>query len=218
MPGAAPVPAGLERRRLELPGLSLVIDAPSSPDEHVRGAERRGRSASDAYWAHAWPAAGALAEWVLASSMLAPGVRVLELGCGLGIAGFAAAARGARVLLTDAMPEAVHAALGNAQLNALTCDGAVFDWRDSVPDAWRADLVLGADVLYDPGAHLHIARVLKHLACPGVLVDPLRPGQGDGAQRLREAGLSAWGTPLRTANGEHARLIIAQAPDARRQA
>ena len=54
--------------------------------------------------------------------LLAPGARVLDLGCGYGVVGFAAALRapGVRVHAVDSMPRAVECARRGAELNALT--------------------------------------------------------------------------------------------------
>ncbi len=51
------------------------------------------------YWAELWPSAHALTEVLCAREL--HGVRVLELGCGLGLPSLAAAALGAQVTATD---------------------------------------------------------------------------------------------------------------------
>src|SRR5205085_8137477 len=53
------------------------------------------------YWALIWPSALALARFLIRTDALCRGKRVLELGCGAGLAGIVAAALGARVLQTD---------------------------------------------------------------------------------------------------------------------
>src|SRR5262245_66037430 len=73
---------------------------------------------------------------------------VLDLGCGMGLSGTAAAALGARVLFADL--EA--AALLFARLNSVPYRGRVrtrqTDWRrDNLGE--RFDLILGADILYE---------------------------------------------------------------------
>ena len=49
----------------------------------------------DPYWARPWPAALALAQLVLQQPDLVKGKRVCDFGCGLGLAGIAAALSGA---------------------------------------------------------------------------------------------------------------------------
>lgn len=48
-----------------------------------------------------------------------PGERVLEMGCGAGLAAILAAKAGCRVVATDVVPEAVECARGNALLNGV---------------------------------------------------------------------------------------------------
>ncbi len=68
------------------------------------------------YWAELWPSAVGLARSLIERQNLS-GMRVLEVGCGLGLPGIAAAKAGASVLLTDANPDALAFALLNAQRN-----------------------------------------------------------------------------------------------------
>ena len=55
----------------------------------------RGEDDADPYWCRPWPSALALAQLLTAQPELVRGRRVLELGCGLGLAGIAAARAGA---------------------------------------------------------------------------------------------------------------------------
>ena len=57
------------------------------------------------YWAELWPSGLALARHVAARELR--GLRVLELGCGLGLPALAAALRGADVLATDWAEDAI---------------------------------------------------------------------------------------------------------------
>ena len=73
---------------------------------------------------------------------------VLDLGCGMGLAGTVAAALGARVMLADVEPSA----LLFARLNSLRWASRVrtrrLDWRtDGLAETF--DLILGADLLYE---------------------------------------------------------------------
>lgn len=95
------------------------------------------------YWAELWPAALALA----GSLPAVAGLRVCELGCGLGLPSLVAAARGADVTATDWAPDAIALLRENAGRNAVEVRAEVRDWRE--PWAARFDLVLAADVLYE---------------------------------------------------------------------
>jgi predicted nicotinamide N-methyase len=95
------------------------------------------------YWAELWPAATALA----AALPDVEGLRVIELGAGLGVPSLVAAARGARVTATDWSQDAVELLRENAVRNGLELEAERWDWRE--PRAGRFDLALGADVLYE---------------------------------------------------------------------
>lgn len=95
------------------------------------------------YWAELWPAALALAE----NLPDVRGLRVVELGCGLGVPSLVAAARGAEVTATDWSPDAVALLRENAERNELALRAEVRDWRDEWHE--RFDLALAADVLYE---------------------------------------------------------------------
>jgi predicted nicotinamide N-methyase len=95
------------------------------------------------YWAELWPAATALAE----ALPDVHGLRVVELGCGLGVTALVAAARGADVVATDWAEDAIELLRRNAERNGLGLRAEVRDWRE--PWAERFDLAVAADVLYE---------------------------------------------------------------------
>ncbi len=126
------------------------------------------------YWAELWPSAIALARAVARREL--GGRRVLELGCGLGLPGLAAAVGGARATLTDWAPEAVVAARDNAARNQVGVEALVCDWR--APEALVArapwDLVLLADVLYEARNVAPLLELLPRLGREVLLADPDR--------------------------------------------
>ncbi|HZD87646.1 MAG TPA: hypothetical protein VE088_06540 [Gaiellaceae bacterium] len=107
----------LIEERIELGAAALTILRPPSADELIDEA------AFDEdeflpYWAELWPSGIALAQAVAARDV--QGLRVVELGCGLGLPSLAAALGGADVLATDWAEEAVALLRRNAdQLAAL---------------------------------------------------------------------------------------------------
>jgi predicted nicotinamide N-methyase len=100
------------------------------------------------YWAELWPSAVALARFVARQKWPAD-IPTLELGCGTGLAGVAAAKMGADVLFTDYEAEPLAFARANHALN-LGRPGRtqLFDWR-TPPRRLQTARVLAADVLYE---------------------------------------------------------------------
>lgn len=165
--------------RVDLPGGPLLRARPRSFGA-VREAEAlAGPGRPTPYWASQWPSGVALARFVSTRSLA--GMRVLEVGCGLGLASVAAARAGASVLATDASAEAVVYTAHNLALNGLLGDVAAADWGD-LPglDGAPWDLVIGADLLYRPDNHESLQRLLPELTRGEVwIADPGRGGCRD---------------------------------------
>jgi predicted nicotinamide N-methyase len=148
------------------------------------------------YWAEVWTAAFGLAEWCLTARM-APGVSVLELGCGTGLVGIAAAKAGACVTLTDYNQEALAFARMNVTANLRDNQRAnvivsSLDWR-TPPGVARFDLILGADILYDRNVFPALAALLCASLRPGgmvILADPGRAVAGEFLRAIAEEGFT----------------------------
>lgn len=196
----------IERSRHVFGEIEILIESPCADDadDLVRDAEKAG-DADRAYWAHVWPTAITLGSFVARTGLIGPGMRVLEIGCGVGLVGLVAARRGAIVTLTDFRDEAVAAATRNAELNNLHVSAARFDWREAPDPSWRPDLLLGADVLYSTDAHRPIARLIGALGCTAIVGFPNRSGAGGAIEALREQGLRVW-----DAAAETGRVLLAQ--------
>ncbi|HET9737590.1 MAG TPA: methyltransferase domain-containing protein [Solirubrobacteraceae bacterium] len=126
------------------------------------------------YWAELWPSARALAAAI--SGRALRGARTLELGCGLGLPSIAAALAGGRVLATDWSPEAVELTRTNAERNGASLETLVCSWTEPAPLLERApwDLVLAADVLYEPRNGDALLELLPRLTTDVWLADPGR--------------------------------------------
>ena len=131
------------------------------------------------YFGTIWESAESLVAHVLAGPRL-DGRRVLDLGCGLGLCGFAAASRGAHVTFFDWEPRAVEIVAASARTQGLrpgTFDLVVGDWR-TPPPMGPFDLILGADVLYERRNAPSVAAFLSSALKPGAqawMTDPGRP-------------------------------------------
>jgi predicted nicotinamide N-methyase len=138
------------------------------------------------YWSVLWRSGVALA-CELDGAPLA-GLRVVELGCGLGLPSLAAARAGADVLATDGEAEALELLHRNAQENGLSVATAVVEWAAADELVARApfDLVLAADVLYERANVGVLMSLLPRLGGEVLLADPGRPALDallDGARR-----------------------------------
>src|ERR1700722_1189321 len=128
------------------------------------------------YWAELWDSALALGQ-LIARSFDGHG-SVLDLGCGMGLAGVAAAARGGRVMMADLETPALLL----ARLNTLPWQNCVrirkVNWqKDQLRE--RFDLILGADILYERAQWEFLEKFWRaHLAMFGrvILAEPGRGG------------------------------------------
>jgi predicted nicotinamide N-methyase len=105
------------------------------------------------------------------------GLRVVELGCGLGLPSLAAALRGADVLATDWAEDAIDLLGRNAERNGLLLRAARLRWSEPEPMLRAApwDLVLGADLLYEARNAEQLAELLPELGGEVLLAEPGRP-------------------------------------------
>jgi predicted nicotinamide N-methyase len=101
------------------------------------------------FWAELWPSGAALARRVAARDLA--GVRVLELGCGLGLPSITAALGGARVTASDWSQDSLAFTRANAERSGAVLDTLLCSWAAPAPllDGAPWDLVIAADVLYE---------------------------------------------------------------------
>lgn len=141
-------------------------------------------------WLEIWPASIGLARWFLQGPDLS-GKTILELGCGLGLAGLAAAAKGAKVIMTDYVPESVELAAESGQLNGFDTEGAVADWRNfNIQDKY--DFIIGADICYHPELNPWLRKIFAANLKPGGLLTLSDPGRHDSAILLGQLSEDGW--------------------------
>ena len=169
---------GLRPETRVVAGVELRLERPASPEALV-DEEEFDQDEFLPYWAELWPAAIALAE----ALPEVRGLRVVELGCGLGVTSLAAAARGAHVKATDWSADAIELLRRNAERNGLVLDAEVRDWRK--PWAEHFDLALAADVLYERRNVEPVLARLRDLAPVALVALTGRPYE---AEFLRLAG------------------------------
>jgi predicted nicotinamide N-methyase len=140
------------------------------------------------FWAELWPSGSALAAAVAALDLT--GRRVLELGCGLGLVGVAAATAGADVLAADQSAEAIAFTTVNAERNgvAVRTVRCAFERPEPLLAGAPWDLVLAADVLYEPRTVPVLVDLLPRLGRAVWLADPGRPREPDFLRAVDAAG------------------------------
>ncbi len=128
-------------------------------------------------WMITWPAAFALAEYLLHNYNVTD-KRILELGCGTAAPGIALARAGAQVVCTDNDPLALAMARYNARLNGCnrfkTC---LLDWYRPNLNGYF-DMIVGSEVVYFKKSFKPLLSVLKYYSAPDgriVFTDQWRP-------------------------------------------
>ena len=131
----------------------------------------------------AWPLFGLLwpSSYILAAEMMVRelhGLRILEIGCGLGLASLVAHRRGADICASDAHPLAQLFLDENTRLNHLSDirynEGC---WARHYPSLGQFDLIMGSDVLYERDEKGVLAEfIARHAAakCEVLIIDPNR--------------------------------------------
>ena len=159
---------------VEVGGRELAITHPPDAVELIDEAAFE-REEFLPYWAELWPSSVVLARAVAARDP--GGLALVELGCGLALPSIAGALAGARALATDWSSEALVYAERNASANGAELETALVAWAE--PDGLVArapfDLVLAADVLYEPRNSAQLLGLLPRLADEVLLADPGRP-------------------------------------------
>lgn len=157
-------------------------------------AERAGISCAQwPLFGQLWPAGQCLAEAMQAFDVA--GKRVLELGCGIGLASLVLQRRGAEVMATDVHPLAETFLAYNAALNGM--DAVHYrrlDWARARPDLGRFDVIIAGDVLYERGQAETVAQAIADYAADEAEVIVTDAGRGYAARlgkALRAFGFSA---------------------------
>jgi predicted nicotinamide N-methyase len=148
------------------------------------------------YWADLWASSPVLAGHLRQRAGLT-GKDLLELGCGLGLAGIAGAQAGATVMMTDYEEDALEFARFNAALNLDPAQLSrvrfrCMDWRGAeIPE--RFDVIIGADIAYERmnfESLLSLVRRLLRRDGMFILTDPDRDIGRDFILQAKREGFS----------------------------
>ncbi|MGO1246165.1 MAG: class I SAM-dependent methyltransferase [Oceanisphaera sp.] len=147
-----------------------------------------------------WPLFGVLwpSSKVLANHMLDYDIaekRILEVGCGIGLASILLNQRGADITATDYHPTVESFLDRNTQLNN-NKDIAFerVDWADNRSKLGLFDLIIGSDLLYEDQHIIMLADFIQRHAnpeCEVILVDPGRGRKNKISQKMIEFGFTS---------------------------
>ncbi|MES2207834.1 MAG: class I SAM-dependent methyltransferase [Pseudomonadota bacterium] len=139
-----------------------------------------------------WPSSLILAETMRVHAI--DGLKVLELGCGLGLASLIASQRGADITASDYHPLAASFLKENIALNdflPIKYERGNWEKLDSVTG--KFDLIIGSDLLYEPN-HPHMLSEFIHYhsekTVKVIIVDPNRRQQSQFTQKMLKLGYS----------------------------
>ena len=128
-----------------------------------------------------WPSARMLAEAMQVFEVA--GKRVLEIGCGLGLASLVMQRRGADITASDIHPMAAAFLTENLRLNDLApVHFRTGDWADADPALGKFDLIIGSDVLYERNQPGQLSRFIDAHSNDTVEVIIVDPDRGNRAK------------------------------------
>jgi len=154
----------------------------ADPDGH---SERIGISSAQwSLFGQVWPAGALLAQAMHEFDI--DGKRILELGCGIGLASLVLQRRGADVVASDAHPLAEVFLAYNAALNELPAlHYRQLRWDKPLHTLGTFDAVILSDVLYERDHAELIGAVIARHARPDAEVLVADPGRGNSARLSR---------------------------------
>lgn len=146
--------------------ITLVI-----PDEQwLQDSWREQAFTSFPFWGKCWPAAEALAGFLVKHNRYIKDKKVLELAAGLGLPSLVAAKFASTVISTDYIKEPLQLIEASAQLNHLeNLQTDILNWNQ-LPDDIDTDVLLLSDVNYDPSAFEALDTMLEYFIRKNVLV------------------------------------------------
>lgn len=194
--------------RVDLPGASLSFQIARPVDyDRLIDAAAADPEQNLPYWAVIWPSGVALAAKIAREPETVNGMRLLELGCGLGVTAVAALRAGAELLATDYAPEA----LALCALNAFDQTGRApetlcMNWREPCSPllATTGDgfpIVLAADVLYERRDVDPLLALVQHVVALGGELWLGEPGRAPAARFLESLEARGWTRDSETCEG-----------------
>lgn len=208
---ATPVEAlsDLQLDKVFVDNFTFYLERPTGIDKLWDHPAVRAAYAADEYipyWSELWPAGRMLAKAIIRESWrpyeerFGTPLQALEIGCGLGLAGIAALAKGMHVTFSDVDETAAKLAGANAKRNGFT--NFMTDAIDvrSPPSGLNVPILFASDVLYEPRLIEPTVHFIQRVLSPGgicLVGDADRISARPFKHEVFKAGLSITATPTR---------------------
>ena len=145
------------------------------------------------YWTYLWPSAIGLAHYLDGIHDLT-GQRILEIGCGFGLAGIVACQKGGRVLFTDYERDTLSFARYNDLQNGCS-DQAYFLQMDWTAPCLKSKFsrILASDVIYEQAHWAPILTLIQKYLTPdgeAILSEPNRTSASAFSEQIERYGLT----------------------------
>lgn len=150
-----------------------------------------------------WPSSRVLAHRMATWPLT--GQRILEVGCGLALASLVLHRRGADITASDCHPTAEDFLAENCLLNGLPpLPYRASNWGRPNPELGRFGLIIGSDILYEPGQTDALAAfMVEHAEAKAqvIVVDPNRSHRSRFSQAMEKNGFSMTSERITVAPG-----------------
>lgn len=173
--------------------LRTLKDRQQCPDDLIDSNDKGVSTATWPLFGVLWPAEEFLSTLMLTQNIR--DIRILEVGCGIGLASMVLRRRGANITATDYNPDAAEFLAKNTALNELEPIACVCaDWQEENPTLGRFDLIIGSDLLYDRhNVEPFVTFLNTHTETDGeiLIVDPQRGLTNLFIRRVQSHGFTA---------------------------
>jgi predicted nicotinamide N-methyase len=167
--------------------LRVLSDVQQFADPDGHGARLGISSAQWSLFGQSWPAGRLLAQAMHRFDI--EGKRILELGCGIGLASLVLQRRGADVVASDIHPLTEPFLAYNAALNGLPAlHYRQLRWDQALPALGEFDVIIASDVLYEREQAERLSEVVARHASASAEVLVTDPGRGNSGRFSRFLG------------------------------
>ncbi|MDT7041018.1 hypothetical protein [Candidatus Nitronereus thalassa] len=165
-----------------LGSIQLIIQSKREIREYEKMGSVDAESSEWFYWNRIWASEVGLSEFLIREFYpdSLKGKKILELGCGTGLAGMVCGKLGGIPTFSDKVPMVMESIREACRLNKLSkYQTLVLDWANCEGIGHRYDTVLGSEIFYDNTFLNDISRLLDQVLTPGgtgLFCDPNRLG------------------------------------------